>query len=122
MSPLVEKQILQPNHQQNHKEKRVVKQSVYKSRITKGEKLFYLTALIGIVFVFYLVLSNYASIYMANHQIQQAELQIQEQQSVNEGLGLQVMELSDPERILDKAKDMGMVLREENVRYTHSND
>ncbi|MBU9712415.1 cell division protein FtsL [Evansella tamaricis] len=121
MSPLVQKQLHQPNPTPS-KGKKVGKKSAYKSRITKGEKFIYAVALVGIVFAFFLVLTNYASIYMTNHQIQQTETDIREQLSVNEGLDLQVMELSDPERILAMAEDMGMVLDEENVRYTHSND
>ncbi|MCD8509658.1 MAG: septum formation initiator family protein [Bacillus sp. (in: Bacteria)] len=70
----------------------------------------------------YLVLSNYASIYIANHEIQQTERAIQEQVKVNEGLSLQVMELSDPDRILSMAKEMGMILDENNVRFTHTSN
>ncbi|UTR10976.1 cell division protein FtsL [Evansella sp. LMS18] len=121
MSPLVQKQAPYTSVQPQ-RERRTVTKRVYKGRVTKGEKLIYIVASAAFVFVLCLILSNYASIYMTNHQIQQTEVEISQQTGVNEALSLQVMELSDPERILSEAKDMGMVLNEENVRFTHQNE
>ncbi|MDQ0253824.1 cell division protein FtsL [Evansella vedderi] len=120
MSPLVQRQIEQPMTQPAGKPEK--KQVHKKSGISKGEKVIYTGTLVAIVIALYFVLSNYASIYIANHQIQQSESEIQTQLKVNEGLSLQVMELSDPERILSEAKAMGMILDENNVRFTHTND
>ena len=121
MSSLVRKQTYQTAVQPN-RERQTVKQRVYKGGISKGEKLIYVVAAAALVFTLYFLLSNYASIYMTNHEIIQTETVIQEQGSVNEGLSLQVMELSDPERILSKAKDMGMILNEDNVKFTHNSE
>ncbi|MFA9557356.1 cell division protein FtsL [Evansella sp. AB-rgal1] len=121
MSSLVQRQMEQPVINPSRRRQPVPK-ATPKKRVTKGEKLIYSIALIGIVFSLYFVLSNYATIYVTNHQIQKSELEIHNQLSVNEGLQLQVMELSDPETILSKAKEMGMGLHNENVRFTHSND
>ncbi|MDG5788295.1 septum formation initiator family protein [Evansella sp. AB-P1] len=100
------------------KEKKV-KHLVRKGGITKGEKLIYASTLLVVVFALYLVISNYATIYMTNHQIQQSEYEIQQQLSVNDGLTLQVMEMSDPDVILSRAKEMGMTLDDGNVKFAH---
>lgn len=121
MSSLVQKQLEQPIYEPKRGTKNR-KDKAFKSRISKGEKFIYTISLAAVIFVIYLLLSNYASIYIANHEIQQNERAIQEQMKVNEGLSLQVMELSDPERILSMAKDMGMVLDENNVKFTHTNN
>ncbi|SDY76274.1 cell division protein FtsL [Evansella caseinilytica] len=120
MSPLVQRQA--ETHTYPVKEKQSKKQRVFKGGITKGEKLIYCIALVALLFILYNVVSNYASIYVLNHQIQQQEQKIEDQRNVNESLSLQVTELSDPERILSEAKAMGMVLDDKNVKFTHSND
>ncbi|UCZ51832.1 cell division protein FtsL [Bacillus shivajii] len=121
MSPLVQRQ--EPNwNPQPNQEKKIGKQKVLKGKVTKGEKMIYSAFLIAIVLGLYLVLSNYASMYMVNHQIQQTETEISQQASVNQGLELQVKELSDPDRILAEAKSMGMELRVDDVRSIHVNN
>ncbi|WP_179298822.1 cell division protein FtsL [Evansella halocellulosilytica] len=118
MSPLVQRQEQQWNPQPK-RETKTVKQKVFNGGITKGEKLIYFAALAAVVFGLYLVISNYASMYIVNHQIQQTESDIAQQASINQGLELQVKELSDPDRILAEAEAMGMELRVEDVRSIH---
>ncbi|ADU30856.1 cell division protein FtsL [Evansella cellulosilytica] len=120
MSPLVQRQTEPLTHPSIKQQPS--KQKVFKGGITKGEKVIFSAAIIAVVMVLFMVISNYASIYITNHQIQQTERGIQQQVNANEALNLQVMELSDPERILSEAKEMGMVLDPNNVRYTHSNN
>src|SRR5690554_2447937 len=120
MSSLAQRQVQQPVQPQRKKQSQSVQKS-HKTGISKGEKLIYSLFLAVIVFGLYLIVSNYASIYLTNHEIQQNEVSIQEQININEGLGLQVMELTDPTRILSEAKEMGMFLNEDNVKFTHSN-
>src|SRR5690554_1745145 len=120
MSSLAQRQVQQPIQPQRKKQSQSV-QKTYKTGVTKGEKLIYSLFLTVIVFGLYLIISNYASIYLTNHEIQKNEVSIQEQTTINEGLGLQVMELTDPKRILSEAKEMGMILNGGNVKFTHSN-
>ncbi|WP_416151048.1 cell division protein FtsL [Salipaludibacillus sp. HK11] len=123
MSPLVEKRIQQNTVPQPERETKSVKERVFKGGVTKGEKMIYSMAIIAMVFVFYLILSNYATMYTLNHEIQQTETNISEQQEINGGLTLQVKELSDPDRILDIAQnDLGMELNDKSVKVIHGNE
>lgn len=120
MSSLAQKQVQRSIAPSRKKVTRVQKQ--VKKGITKGEKIIY-SLFIGVFVIgLYLIISNFASIYLTNYEIQKNETFIEEQLHVNEGLELQVKELSDPVRILAEAEKMGMVLNEENVKYTQSNE
>jgi len=84
--------------------------------ITPGEKL------LGIVFAGMVcfgavqMISNQAKIYQVNKDIQEVQSSIKNQQKVNSDLKVQVSELSTYERIWTKAKKMGLVLNENNVK------
>jgi len=122
MSPLVEKR-MQETLPQHERQTKSVKERVFKGGITKGEKLIYVLTTIAVIFVLYLILSNYATMYSYNHQIQQTETIITQQEDVNNGLMLQAKELSDPERILHIAQnDLGMELNDKSVKVIHGNN
>ncbi|WP_236634703.1 cell division protein FtsL [Alteribacter lacisalsi] len=107
--------------QSPRRETKTVRQRVFKGGITKGEKILYPLALLAVLFAAYMVISNYASIYIANHEIQQTETVIASQASVNEGLSLQVKGLSEPDRILSIAQnELGMTLSDQNVKVIQS--
>ncbi|MCR6095938.1 cell division protein FtsL [Salipaludibacillus agaradhaerens] len=123
MSPLVEKKVQQNYVPHREKETKKVRERVFKGGITKGEKVIYAMALIAVVWVTYAIVSNYATMYSLNHEMQQVESQLNNQENVNSGLTLQVKELSDPERILDIAQnELGMKLNDESVKVIHSNE
>ncbi|MGJ9381311.1 MULTISPECIES: cell division protein FtsL [Salipaludibacillus] len=123
MSPLVEKRMHESTAPQRRTVTKPVKERIFKGGVTKGEKLIYMITAGVIVFTLYLILSNYATIYSANHHIEQNQTSISELESVNDGLSLQVKELSDPERILDIAQnDLGMKLNDQSVKVIHGND
>ncbi|SER63980.1 cell division protein FtsL [Salipaludibacillus aurantiacus] len=123
MSPLVQKRAQETYAPQHDRQTKKVKELVFKGGITKGEKGIYFMALIAVVFAAYLILSNYAEMYSLNHEMQQTETQITQQQSINDGLSLQVKELSDPERILYIAQnDLGMKLNDQSVKVIHGNE
>ncbi|MGM0844501.1 MAG: cell division protein FtsL [Bacillota bacterium] len=88
--------------------------------ITPGEKI--LIALIGVVFCFMAVniISTQSAIYKANQEIQVVQSQIDTQEKANNDLKLQVSELSTYERILEKAKELGLDLKEKNVKVVQS--
>lgn len=87
--------------------------------LTPGEKI------IGLVFTGWVcfgavhLISNQAEIYQVNKDIQEVQTTIKEQEKVNNDLEVQVSELSTYERIWEKAKQMGLVLNENNVKVVH---
>ncbi|WP_456271627.1 cell division protein FtsL [Bacillus sp. AK031] len=88
--------------------------------ITPGEKI--LVALIAVVFCFMAVniISTQSSIYKANKEIQIVQSQIEKQEKANSDLKLQISELSTYERILEKAKELGLDLKEKNVKVVQN--
>lgn len=100
-----------PDHQ------RQVNQETYKKRwITSGERFLYFATIIGLVLATYLIISNYASIYIVNNDIHTLQTSISTQAINNEALQLQVTELSAPDRILQIATEqLGMTLNDKNV-------
>lgn len=86
------------------------------SVITPGEKI--LLAAFAIMFCFFAVkiVSNEASIYQVNRELQVAEGVIDKQEKANTDLKIQVSELSAYDRILDKAKELGLNLKDKNVK------
>lgn len=119
MSPLKNSHHTQPQPIRKTETQRVTER-VYKGSITKGEKILYSLGAIAVSVLCVIVISNYALLYMNNHQIQQMENQIVQHQGTVDGLSLQVKELSDPDRILRIAQqDLGMSLQDGQVRMIH---
>jgi cell division protein FtsL len=87
-----------------------------KIRITLGEKIILFSFAMFIVYSGVKIVSNQVAIYEANKEIQQLETTIQEQKKYNNDLSVQIQELSTYERILQKAKELGLSLNENNVK------
>ncbi|MCA1062275.1 cell division protein FtsL [Rossellomorea sp. AcN35-11] len=87
-----------------------------KSIITPGEKI--LVGIFAMVFCFLAVqiVTTQAAIYDVNKEVQHVESTIDKQEKANNDLKLQVSELSTYERILEKAKELGLNLKEKNVK------
>lgn len=87
-----------------------------RSVITPGEKI--LVAIFAAVFCFLAVqiVTTQAAIYDVNKDVQHVESTIEKQEKANNDLKLQVSELSMYERILEKAKELGLNLKEKNVK------
>jgi len=104
--------------QQNQKQKVYIKKKAAdrKSLFTPGEKL------LGLIFGAFVclgsvhIISNQASIYVLNKDIQDTKKVIQEQQRINSDLNIQVSELSQYDRIRAKAKELGLELNDQNVK------
>ena len=62
------------------------------------------------------IISNQASIYQVNKEIQDTKVTVQEQEKSNSDLTIQVSELSQYERIRDKAQELGLTLNDQNVK------
>nr|WP_263328103.1 cell division protein FtsL [Neobacillus sp. Marseille-Q6967] len=108
--------------QQQQVEKTVQEQRSVKTKkywLTPGEKI------IGLVFTGLVcfgavhIISNQAEIYQVNSDIQELQTSIKEMEKVNSDLAVQKSELSTYERIWEKAKEMGLVLNENNVKVVH---
>ncbi|UXH45507.1 cell division protein FtsL [Rossellomorea vietnamensis] len=87
-----------------------------RSVVTPGEKI--LVAVFAMVFCILAVqiVSTQAAIYDVNKEVQHVETTIEKQEKANTDLKLQVSELSTYERILEKAKELGLNLKEKNVK------
>ncbi|MEI2663988.1 cell division protein FtsL [Rossellomorea sp. LJF3] len=87
-----------------------------RSVVTPGEKI--LVAIFAMVFCILAVqiVSTQAAIYDVNKEVQHVETTIEKQEKANTDLKLQVSELSTYERILEKAKELGLNLKEKNVK------
>jgi cell division protein FtsL len=105
--------------QQQQAERTIQERSIIKTKkqwLTPGEKI------IGMVFTGFVffgavnLISNQAAIYQVNKDIQVVQASVDEQIKVNSDLEVQVSELSKYERILEKAKQMGLVLNDNNVK------
>lgn len=86
------------------------------SRISPGEKILALVFGVMVCFGATTIVSNQAEIYKLNKDIQLAQASIQEQNRVNSDLSMQVSELSTYERIWSKARQLGLLLNENNVK------
>ena len=93
--------------------KKIIKQ---KSWISPGEKILGITFGAFICFASVHIISNQASIYQINKEIQDTKVMIQEQEKSNSDLTIQVNELSQYERIKDKAHQLGLELNDQNVK------
>lgn len=106
--------------QQSQQHQQVVtepkKVTVKKAWFTPGEKL------LGIAFAGMLffgavhIVSSQAKIYQVNQNVQDIQTKISDQQRANSDLQVQVSQLSNYSRIVDKAQQMGLSLNADNVK------
>jgi cell division protein FtsL len=92
---------------------------IKKSWLTPGEKIIGLAFAGFVCFGSIHIITNQAKIYEVNKDIQVIEAKVSEQQKVNSDLQVQVSELSAYERIYKKAKEMGLIKDENNVKVVH---
>lgn len=88
----------------------------HKSGLSTGEKILGLMfgALVCIGSIH--IISNQSAIYEINKEIQDTEVAIQTQEKSNSDLSIQVSELSQYDRIKEKARELGLELNEQNVK------
>ncbi|HWO77856.1 MAG TPA: cell division protein FtsL [Bacillus sp. (in: firmicutes)] len=98
----------QPKHQPSKK--------IRPGKLTPVEKI------LGLVFALFLtvlsaqLIASSAGLYQINKDIGQLESEIIQQERKNQDLENQVSELSRYERIMEKAKELGLKLDENNVK------
>lgn len=100
--------------QEIKRKKRIIRK---KATITKGEKFLAGLFVSAVAACGIVILTNYAKLYSVNKDIYVLENSIAEQLEVNDGLQLQVIELSAPDRILHIAQEeLGMTLDDNKVK------
>lgn len=105
---------LEQQQQEIKKKKRILHK---KATITKGEKILSGLLVCAVAAVGVVMVSNYAALYSVNKDIHVLQNSINDQMEVNDGLQLQVIELSAPDRILKIAQEeLGMVLDDNKVK------
>jgi cell division protein FtsL len=92
------------------------KQRKLRIRFTLGEKLLFVSFCVFVMYAAVHMVSNQLKIYQTNKEIQRLEETIQEQKKQNNDLYVEVQQLSTYERILQKAKELGLSLNENNVK------
>jgi cell division protein FtsL len=94
----------------------VRKKRKLKFRLTLGEKFLFLSFCAFAMYAAIHIVANQVKIYQINKEIQQLQETVQEQQKRNNDLYVEVQQLSTYERILKKAKELGLSLNENNVK------
>jgi cell division protein FtsL len=108
--------------EQQQTEQKIQKKSkvlIKKSWLTPGEKIIGLAFAGFVCFGAVHIISNQSKIYDVNKDIQIIEAKVSDQQKVNSDLQVQVSELSAYDRIYKKAKAMGLIKDENNVKVVH---
>jgi cell division protein FtsL len=85
---------------------------VKRKSIPVQEKLLYLFTVIVCVLVAGAIIWRYAQIYELNTRMQQIESQIKALQIENNKLKLEITKYQDPKKLLDQAKQLGLVPNE----------
>ncbi|MBP3952132.1 cell division protein FtsL [Bacillus suaedae] len=110
---MVARQIQEQEQRQVQPKKRIRR---IRTTVTLGERMIIGFMAIMTFVVLGIIVHNFASIYSVNQEVHKLEGDISKQVEVNEGLSLQVVELSAPDRILSIAKELGMSLDENKVK------
>jgi cell division protein FtsL len=110
------RQLRQEQEQQQQTVKAPKRIFKHRKGLSPGEKI------LGIVFGVLVcigsiqIISNQSAIYGINKDIQDIEVAIGTQQKSNSDLSIQVSELSQYDRIKEKAKALGLELNDQNVK------
>jgi cell division protein FtsL len=90
---------------------------IRRGKITAGEKVLWTAAIILFLIGSILVVTNYATIYTVNKDIQVTNQTMNNESKVVSDLKTQVTELSEPARIWKIAQEqLGMTLNNKNVK------
>lgn len=105
--------------QQEQQERQAAKPKKIKKKVvifSPGEKVLGFVFCLALCYGGVQIVANQASIYELNKEVQETSALIQNQYKVNADLSQQVEELSTYERILEKAKQLGLQFNENNVK------
>lgn len=117
MSSLAKKIQQDQQQQQQQREERKVKTVVVPKPIfTAGEKFLYIGFAIFVAIFAVKIISAQTQIYAMNREVIVLQEKIEEQTKSNKDLSDQVSELSTYDRIWKKASDLGLTLKDSNVK------
>ncbi|BBW96801.1 hypothetical protein GsuE55_16340 [Geobacillus subterraneus] len=85
-------------------------------RLSLAEKLLFVSFFLFVVYAAVHIVANQVRLYELNRHVQQLEATIGEQKKANNDLYVEVQRLSAYERILQKAKELGLSLDENRVK------
>lgn len=92
------------------------KQILKRGKITLGEKLIVSVFIIVIAVFAFKIIHVQAQVYSVNQGIQEKQADVDKQVKANEDLSAEVADLSRYERVLEKAKELGLKLDPDNVK------
>lgn len=87
-----------------------------RSWITKGEKIIYSFVGLSLIVACYFIISYSSQTDQMNRNIQTIEQTINQQLLHNENLQFKVDELSKPDRIMQKAEELGLKIQDTKVK------
>jgi cell division protein FtsL len=110
--------IRQKQYQEQQSKHRAKEKVIVKKRplFTLGEKILFMIFLFIVLIGSIFIVSNYVKLYQVNMDIQAIEMKVKEQERMNHDLLIQKKELSNPERIWSKAKELGLTLNPNHVK------
>ncbi|WP_257350560.1 cell division protein FtsL [Pseudalkalibacillus decolorationis] len=120
MSNLAHK-VQRKNHytEQVQPERQIEKRT--RTTITRGEKFIWTISAVLLVAASIFLITNYATIYSVNKDIQVTETKIEQHGKQVSDLTLQKSELSTPQRIKEYAREkLGMAFNEKNVKVINN--
>lgn len=91
------------------------KKKVRKMKITKGERLLYITAAVCLIFTMVLKIFCGASVGHLSMSVEKLKYDISEQEKKIESLNMQVNELTSFTEVQDVVKNMGLSYNNQNV-------
>ena len=91
------------------------KKKTRKMRITKGEKLLYITATLCIAFTLIIKVFCGAGVSHLNMSIEKINYDINSQSKKNESLTMKVNELTSFDKVKEVVEDMGLAYNNENI-------
>lgn len=103
-------------HQVREDRKKIKSEKKSTTNIKPIEFINVLLVISAVVFLGIQVMSNYSSIYENNKKLQEKESLVSDVKRENKELTAEVDELNKFERIMEKAKAMGLQLDEDNVK------
>ena len=91
------------------------KKKVRKLRITKGERLLYVGAILCLCLTMVLKIFCTAGVSHLSMEVEKLRSSINQQEKTNESLTMKVSELTSFEKIKDVVSDMGLAYNNDNV-------
>lgn len=92
------------------------------SRVTPIEKFLYVSFIFACFFIGTKIVKTQAAIFDTNIKIQQVKNEVAKEKQHNAELKMKIDELSTYDRIWQKAKELGLKIDSNNVKFTDSSN